>query len=318
MSARMLVGDVGGTNVRFGIAARQNEQIQISDFKVFAGDACKDFYDAIEKYLAHLDTPPDTAHLAIAGPIQNDEVQLTNRNWHVSASTLRDRFDFTHVDLLNDFAAMARSIPELTKDRMLDLRPGTAEPDAPILVAGPGTGFGVATIARTEDAKWLVLQGEGGHVAFSPRIDLDVEIGNILRRKHGYVSAELVSSGSGLPAVHEAFCELFGKPYEDMAPAEMLTLAAGGHDMYLALCKLRARTVLSAAGDFVLANGARGGVVLAGGVTERLAPYFSDEDVAPYFEARGALSKYLETCPISLLTDPHAPLIGAAAYYSKA
>lgn len=314
MTGSLLVGDIGGTNVRLGIAHLLDDKIEVDHFQAFEGDKCIDFYDALDEYRARLGGLPDIASLAFAGPVQGDEVQLTNRNWHISATALRDRFGFTHVTLLNDFAAMARAVPELVAEHLHSIRAGAPHPDAPRLVAGPGTGFGVATLARTNNNDWLILQGEGGHMAFSPRTELDVEIARILQSEHGYVSTELVASGSGLPAVHKAFCTLYDRPYTDIPPGEMLAHAKTGDKMFLALCKLRARTVMSAVGDLVLANGARGGVVLAGGVSQRLAPYFADEDVAPYFNQRGTLSKYLDTCPVSLMTDPHAPLIGAAAY----
>jgi glucokinase len=153
-------------------------------------------------------------------------------------------------------------------------------------------------------------------MAYAPQNEVDFQISQILVRAHDYVSNELIASGSGLPAVHRAFCELYDKPYHDMPPADMLALAANGDAMFTSLCKLRARTVLRAAGDLVLANGARGGVVLAGGVTERLLPYLQADDVQPCFARRGPLSHYLSTCPVHVMTDPLAPLIGAGATYS--
>jgi glucokinase len=318
MTRQILVGDIGGTNTRFGIATVKDGQVQVGDFYKIPNDAHTDFDSALKSYLEQADQHPDQACFAIAGPVKHNSVKLTNRNWNISGEALQRAFGLTHVSLINDFAAMARAVPELSSDTFIELIPGLAEDNAPIIVAGPGTGFGVATLLQMPGAHWQVLQGEGGHMAYAPQNEVDFQISQILVRTYGYVSNELVASGSGLPAVHRAFCELYGIPYHDIPPGEMLELAANGDEMFTTLCTLRARTVLRAAGDLVLANGARGGVVLAGGVTERLLPYLQQDKVRKCFARRGPLSHYLSSCPVRIMTAPTAPLVGAgAAYYSN-
>ena len=317
MSDTILVGDVGGTNTRFGCAKMMDSQLVIEDFFKTPNDDHKDFGSALNAYLSQSTHTPSHACFAIAGPIADNAVKLTNRNWDISGADLEKEFGFTDVKLINDFAAMARAVPELSDHQFHKLIPGTPIATAPIIVAGPGTGFGVATLMTSSQSGWRVLQGEGGHIAYAPQTGLEFQIAQILMREHGYVSNELIASGSGLPAVHQAFCKVYDCAYKDMHPADMLALAEDGDEMFIALCKLRARTVLRAAGDLVLANGARGGVVLAGGVTERLIPYLSAKDVKPSFASRGPLSHYLDACPVDILTEPTAPLIGAAAMHRQ-
>lgn len=313
MSQPILVGDVGGTNARFGCAFLSDSGLVIEGFFKTPNRDHTDFESALDTYLKQCGTRPHHACFAIAGPIRDNAVTLTNRNWHISGHALETKFGFQSVQLINDFAAMARAIPEISPQKFHKLIPGLPDKNTPIIVAGPGTGFGVATLVQTAGANWSVVQGEGGHIAYAPQTDLEFDIAQILMRKHGYVSNELIASGRGLPAVHRAFCQIYDCTFEKMHPGEMLKLAAAGDQMFTALCKLRARTVLRVAGDLVLANGALGGVVLAGGVTERLIPYLSAEDVKPIFANRGPMSDYLSLCPVDILTEPTAPLIGAAA-----
>ena len=315
MANKVLVGDVGGTNTRFGIATIDQGRVHVEGFFKTSNDEHPDFQSALKLYLEQSSQHPDHACLAIAGPIKDNTVKLTNRDWIVSGQALQTSFGFTDVLLINDFAAMARAVPELSNHKFTELIPGQADEAAPIVVAGPGTGFGVATLLRISSTRWQVLQGEGGHMAYTPQTELETKIAKILHRDHGYVSNELVASGSGLPAVHRAFCELYAKPYQHTEPAKMLELAAKGDDMLTALCETRARAVLRAAGDLVLANGARGGVVLAGGVTARLLPYLRAETVLQCFAQRGPLSHYLDACPVRIMTAQTAPLIGAGATY---
>ena len=317
MDGGILVGDVGGTNVRFAIARRENSRIVAEGFDKLAGDDFKAFDEALAAYLDQSGTNVRRACFAMAGPVQNGEVLLTNRQWHVSAKQLCEKFDFADVRLINDFTAMARSVPEHESSAFESILPGHPVESAPVLVAGPGTGFGVATLCIARSGGWRVLNGEGGHMAFAPRTDLEFAIAGILMKRFGYVSNELVASGMGLPPVHEAFCEVFGRPYEERTQQEMRQRADAGDEMFHQLILMRACVVMGAVGDLALANGARGGVVLAGGVTERIVDYLRMPEATARFHERGPMSHYLADCPVDLMHDPEAPLIGAAAFYEQ-
>lgn len=316
MAEAILVGDVGGTNVRFALARYENGRIIADNFEKLSGDDFRAFDDALGVYLDKTNVRAGRACFAMAGPVQHGEVTLTNRGWHVSEAHLQARFGFEDVRLINDFTAMARSVPEFDHASFECVLPGTPEPEAPVVVAGPGTGFGVATLFH-ECGNWHVLNGEGGHIAFSPSTELEFDLTRILKKKFGYVSNELVASGMGLEHVHEAFCEIYGRKVEDLSPEEMRGQADRGDEMYHQLIMVRACTVMGAVGDLALANGALGGVVLAGGVTERIVDFLRTPEATSRFRERGPMSYFLANCPVDLLHDPQAPLIGAAAFYNQ-
>jgi glucokinase len=317
MSDRVLVGDVGGTNVRFALAAKRDGKTEIDSFAKLAGDNFDTFASALQQYLEETGLKPRRACFAMAGPVRNGEVELTNRNWHVSARALCQRFGFDDIQIINDFTAMARSVPEHSSDYFEEVLPGEAVEDLPVIVAGPGTGFGVATLFPLGNDAWRVLTGEGGHIAYSPRDTLEFDVASILMRDQGYVSNELVASGMGLDFVHNAFCEVFGREKEEVSPQDMRVRADQGDEMFDQLIAMRAKAVMGAVGDLALANGALGGVVLAGGVTERIVDYLRRPEAIARFRDRGPMSGYLANCPVRLMHDPEAPLIGAAAYYAQ-
>jgi len=317
MAAPVLVGDVGGTNVRFAVAVRRGTAFSIEQFEIYPGDDFTSFEEALEHYLDQSGVRGIPACFALAGPVKEQEVKLTNRPWMVSASHVAERFGLKHVCLINDFHAMARAVPEYATESLEPIIAGTAQEGAPVLVTGPGTGLGVATLASAPGGGWLVLAGEGGHMAYAPRSDIEQRLASLLARDHGYVSNELVASGSGLPAVHAAFCEIFGRTLNTLSPAEMRARADNGDEMYRTLIEVRALAVMGAAGDLVLANGALGGVVLAGGVTERIVDFLRMPLARERFVSRGPASTYLEQCPVWLMRDAFAPLIGAAAHYEQ-
>jgi len=319
MDSRVLVGDIGGTNIRFGIAELSETGIVIHDFYKMPGDHFEGFSDALQSYSdeASPNLKSLRACFALAGPVIDGAVQLTNRDWAISGSQIKSQFELPDVRLVNDFTAMARAVPEIVPAELEQIRPGISRTDAPVIVAGPGTGFGVATVLPGRSKGWRVLSGEGGHMAYAPVSDIEIELAQLLRKSHGFVSNELVCAGIGLDAVHRALCEIFDRPYQQTSPGEMLKLAATGDEVFLELCHIRARGTMGAVGDLVLANGAFGGVVLAGGVSERLATYLKAGEALDRFLGIGARARFLSDVPIHLMHDPVAPLIGAAALVLK-
>jgi glucokinase len=315
MQKPVLVGDIGGTNSRFGLATRSNEGFSLSAFRVLANDDHENFEAVLQAYLLQAGQSPTQACFAVAGIIDDGSSRLTNRGWDIDRAVLKAAFGLSDLIIINDFHAMARSVPELAASAFEDIFPGEPVRDEPVLVTGPGTGFGVATLFKDAGSQWNVLFGEGGHMAYAPREPLEFDVASRLRARHGYVSNELVASGSGLNAVYEVFCEIFGRQFVALSAAQMREKAESGDEMYLQLIRLRALAVMGAAGDLALANGTRGGVILAGGVSQRLVKFLGTPEARARFVERGPMSDFLKDCPVKLLNDPEAPLIGAAARF---
>jgi glucokinase len=316
MDSPILVGDVGGTNVRFALALRRGGALRIERFEVLQGKSFPTFEHALHRYLEQSGVRATQACFAMAGPVSGNTGRLTNREWEVSGESLAAEFGLSDVMVINDFRAMARSVPELAPDAFEVIFEGEPVVTAPIIVAGPGTGFGVSTLIPS-GTKWIVISGEGGHIAYAPRTEIERDLTRLLAREHGYVSNELVASGSGLDAMHAAFCEMFGRKPETVSPAEMRARSDAGDEMYRSLIEVRALAVMGGVGDLALINGALGGVVLAGGVSERIADFLRTPAAYERFVSRGPMSDYLRKCPVRLLHDPVAPLIGAAAHFEQ-
>jgi len=315
VSKRILAADIGGTNARFALLSRDDGTFWNTEaFQKFKGDDYRTFQDVLSDYLNGLEAQPDCAVFSVAGPISGHKVSLTNRDWHLDTKTLSQKFGFSDCILINDFTAMTRSVPELREDDFLPVKEGLKNTQEPILVAGPGTGFGVGYLVPTQ-SNWQVMTTEGGHQAYSPQSEREMELLRLLQKHSGYVSLERVAAGIGLPDVHKAICERLGKTYSPLSPAIIREKAKSGDPVSLEICEIRANAVMGALGDLALSGGTRGGIVMAGGVSERMLEFLTAESAMQRFLERGDYTKYMEDIEIRLLTHPHAALIGAAAYF---
>ena len=116
---------------------------------------CAD-YDSTEAAIKHyLDsvgaTSPDVICLAAAGPVVGQRVRMTNNHWTLASDELASEFSANAVRLLNDFEAIAYSVPLLASSdcEAIGLPDPGPLPDEQYTVAivGPGTGLGAVGCA---------------------------------------------------------------------------------------------------------------------------------------------------------------------------
>jgi hypothetical protein len=124
----------------------------------------------------------------------------------------------------------------------------------------------------------------------------------------------VVLSGSGVPLLYRVVAESAGLAHDlghDAAAITDLGLRQTDRGCTLAVdafCALLG----SFAGSAALMLGARGGVLLAGGVTHVLADALPASRFRERFEAKGRFRDYLSTVHTCLLVGQHASLRGAA------
>jgi glucokinase len=141
-----LLADIGGTNARFALEFGPG-RIGLIDVL-----ACKDhatLFDAIRAYLATprvltaARDPIRHAAIAIANPVTGDYVRMTNHHWEFSIDSVRRECGFETLLVLNDFSALARSLPHLGEQKR-QVGGGMPLPDSPLGLVGAGTGLGVS------------------------------------------------------------------------------------------------------------------------------------------------------------------------------
>ena len=240
------------------------------------------------------------------------EIEFTNLDWQVSEGELLAQFEFEAVRLMNDFAAQALACPMLGGDSLRVLGPALRGAEgAPMVVLGAGTGFGVAGLARSERGDMAVAT-EGGHAAFAPSDDVEVEIWSRFRARHGRVSIERILSGRGIFELYGVLGEL-RQAEAGLADEKAVFAAAGQGDALASETLDRFGAILgSVAGDLALSFGARGGVFISGGIAPRMADRLVSGAFRERFEDKGRLGAYVRQIPTSLVVHPYPAIIGAA------
>ncbi|MBS0361935.1 MAG: glucokinase [Proteobacteria bacterium] len=306
-----LVGDVGGTNARLALIDAEgrvrNLHIYPSHNYASLNDVIADY---LERTLGRKRLP--RAVIAVAGPVLDGEMEFTNLDWQVSEGDILAQFEFEAVRLINDFAAQALACPLLNGEALRPLGPPLrSAPNEPMLVMGAGTGFGVAGLARSERGD-VEVSTEGGHAAFAPSDDVEIEIWSKFRERYGRVSIERILSGRGLFELYEILAGL-KQQVPTLKNEKEVHDAAGKGDALANDTLDRFCAILgSVAGDLALSFGARGGVFVSGGIAPRMADRLASGAFRSRFEDKGRLSDYVAQIPTSLVTHPYPALIGAA------
>ncbi len=309
-----IVADIGGTNARFAAVSRDEGKIGLKFQGRYNCAAYQSFEAVLADWTATLPAPPTHALFALAGPVAGERVRLTNLPWpQIDGATLRSGSALDQCVMVNDFHAMARAVPVYGEDAFVPVRAGTADETAPVVVIGPGTGLGIALLCPRVDGSWHIVSGEGGHQAYAPRSQREREIAAALEARFGYVSNERVAAGIGLADLQTALCDVEGAPRVILSAPHLIAAAKAGDAFAAEICALRAGAVLSAAGDMVLMAGARGGVVLTGGVSPYLLDWFRSDAALDRFSERGPKTDFMTDIPIRMLSEPDAALVGAAA-----
>lgn len=310
-----LVADIGGTNARFAIARGcAKSGFQLEEVRRLKNEHFEHLRDAAHAYLEICSGDrPKRGCLAVAGPISNGVVRLTNSNWKFKPQELADELGLETIVPVNDFAAQARGAPLADKRDLTVINPGTPNPAAISAVLGPGTGLGLGLLLSRPSGV-VVLPTEGGHAGFAPRTELELEVGRYIANEYGFCSWERLLSGRGLVNIHRAMCQLEGVNWPGIRPEE-ITAEALEHDDSISrrVVDLFCAALGGYAGDVAVLSGAQGGIYLGGGILPRIQPLLEKSSFIERFKAHGPMTKYVADIPVSLITTDAASLLGAAA-----
>ena len=307
-----LIADIGGTNARFALV----DGGTVHDELVLK---CADHASFAAGVRAYVDMKaggkmPRHASISIAAAVGSDRIALVNNeNWSFSINETKRTLGFDYFSVMNDFKAIALSVPHLPANEVRKVGRGEAVARAPIGVIGPGTGLGAASLVW-DGNHYLAVPGEGGHMSMPAKTQREFDIFNVYLKKYTHVSAERVCSGKGLVNLYNAIIEVDGLDLSEL-PAEEISRKGAAGD-----CKACAESLDlmmgflgTAAGNLALTVGAFGGVYIAGGVVPKLGSWFDSSRFRHEFEAKGRLKDYMTGIPTFVILNELCALTGLRA-----
>ncbi len=308
-----LVGDIGGTNARFGIVEpgkypSEVRKLPIAQYPSLV-EAVKDYQSSAPMV--------EEAVLGVAAPVLGDEVRFTNSGWRFSIEDVRRRLGLRKLIVINDLLAQALSFAALQPDEIGSVKSGTRDPGQPALVIGPGTGLGVAFLLKNSGAL-VGLPSEAGHATFAPVDRVQAEILSRLQGQYPHVSIERLLSGSGLLAIATTLAKMNGQTVDVHDPKDVSARAAAGQcPTCQEAIRIFSSILGSTAGNLALTLLTGGGVIITGGLCRGLRPLWDVEALTRAFVAKGRFRSYLEGIPIDQILRPHPGLLGAAVYVER-
>lgn len=306
-----LIADIGGTNARFAMVSNDNI---ISNIQVLA---CADYptlSDAVQTYLSDQKIKPVTGAFAVATPLDgSDQVTMMNHVWSFSIQETKEKAGLEHLVILNDFTALALSVPRLSQSDYKKISDhGTPVPFMPIGIIGPGTGLGVSAIVFDQSGKAVPVTTEGGHVTMPATTQREFDIfAALTKAKYHHISAERVVSGKGIVNLYNGIHLVDNISPENLSPAD---ITQRGLNQSCSRCteaiELFCHFLGIVAGNLALSYGANGGIYIAGGIVPQLGDFFLNSRFRESFEAKGRYKDYLSRIPTYLITHPFPGLEG--------
>lgn len=311
MAKLNLVGDIGGTNSRFGLV--EPGSMAVTRIEKLKNDEFASLEDVAAAYLKSQSVASiGTAAMDVAGIVTEEDFPLTNRDWMVRRSKLIAALNTDRLIILNDFQALAMSLPYLDPVDLIQI--GGEAPARPSvkLVLGPGTGLGMASLAPLQQGGWMALPGELGHVTLPVVTQEEFDLREAMTQPGIVFELEFAITGGGLHLIYTTLARLAGRQPALDTPEAILQAALAGTDAD-AVRTLDFFIVWLGrlAGDAAMMMQAQGGVYLAGGIAPSIVGELQKGPFRQVFEEKGRLD--LRHVPLYVIMDEYPAFKGCAA-----
>ncbi|MFK5913841.1 MAG: glucokinase [Woeseiaceae bacterium] len=321
----ILLGDIGGTNTRLLFAKTNGTGWESLYEKNYSSQNYSNLYEVLNNFILEHDiaVSVDAACFAIAGPVENGTVSVTNLPWVVSEKQLKEDLKTPHVKIINDFLAVALGISELNENDFIIVQKGqdsSNRVNSDAAVIGAGTGLGAAHLVWLED-HYHCYTSEVGHAGFAPENTLQSQLLLWMQQKHSHVSLEMLLSGKGLGIIYQFLREtmkfkessLVMNEMKSKDPAQVITeYALFGDDE---LCQETLACFVdiygAAAGNIALHYYPIGELYIAGGIAAKIKNKILSSAFIHAFVNKGLLSSNMKKINIKLIVQDKVGLYGA-------
>lgn len=311
--APQLLADIGGTHTRLALA--DAGVLRPGSIRRYRNEGHATFEALLALYLRDCGVRECAGVcLAVAGPVRDGVVRMTNLGWELRREALRALTGSAEVHFLNDLQAQGHALDVLDPAHIRTLVPAPETPGTTgttdtmtRLVVGIGTGFNAAPVHRSAQGLF-VPPSECGHIHL-PRQDSDeAALADWLAAEHGLATVEEALCGRGLAAIHRYL------GHGALTPEALVTAIAAGDSAAKATGALYTRLLGRVLADLALIHLPYGGICLIGGTARAMGPHLAGFGLATHFRAMGRCAPMMEGFPIRLIEDDFAALTGCAVW----
>jgi len=344
----ILIGDIGGTNVRLSIRKiflDANIPEEIIDQAKFQSQKYASLESVIEEYLQQFkntENYPLYAVLGVPGPIKDNVILgLVNiPKWpQASGEEFAKKFGIKQFIFLNDFTLNAYGVQtNLKKDEDYCII-NNAQPQKGGVkgIIGPGSGLGMSFLIKNpENEYYSIGRSEGGHMDFFSKNKKHFELAEFTKKLLGQdlLSIERICSGQGLIPMYKFLNsyekdvkrdEELGKKIDALTDLKdaievdklNIELVNKGLKEECPLCKkvleLFVEIFGEVAGNISLYCLPVDGLYLVGGLSIVLAPLIRNNKLfLDHFINKDSFQYLLKTFPVYLVTNGKLGMIGAS------
>jgi glucokinase len=325
----ILAGDIGGTKCNLALYELHATGYRKIVKQRYPSREFNSFDQIIDKFL--LDTRKENkdagagaieaAGFGVAGPVIDHRVKATNLPWAVDGPALAKQLATEHIVLLNDLEATGYGLAILQPSEISTLNRGVAAEKSTRALLAAGTGLGEAFLIWNGE-RYVVGSSEGGHVDFAPRTEQEIELLRYMKKRHEFVSVELILSGRGFRTIHEFLDPSvrhasFDGQEDDAAPEITRLALAGQCPVCVQTLDLWVSIYGAEAGNLALKVLARGGVWVAGGIAVKIRKKMEDGTFFRAFCEKEKFGAMLAQIPVYMVLNEEAPLLGAMSQASR-
>ena len=294
---KLLLIDIGGTNMRYATAYSDSDEISSINKKVF-NEAT--FYENLEELIKEHNI--NTLIMSVAGPKIDNSITMTNKNFSFNQDKLKEKFKLKECYLLNDWESIAYSYGYI-KESIKIIQNGKTYNNN-LLFLGPGTGLGAA-FSMNE----VVLPTELGNT----KNFIESLKENFKNVTFEASRLEDIISGSGISKIYETLTheklsaeEIF-KKFLDKEPDALFVING--------FIKSLSQTLSDLALSFLPGKG----ILLAGSLSRSIYTHFNEQNFFKPFinNNTGMHFDILKNTPIGVITKERTPLYGNLSFYKN-
>ena len=317
----VMAGDIGGTKTNLGVFEMGKRRPNSKVMETYSSREAPNLEHIIGRFLDKHKVRISSACFGVAGPVQGGRSKTTNLPWTISENSIKKRFKWDHVRLINDLTGTAYAIPLLTSTELHPLNEAKARKGQNLGLVAPGTGLGMALLIWVEN-KYTPVASEGGHADFGPNDLMEAELWEYLYKRWDHVSAERILSGSGLFNIYAWLRDSgrhpepawLAKEIKEKDPARAISEAAT--DRKDPLCgealDIFVSVLGAVSGNLALTGMTTGGIYLGGGIPPKILPKLDEAAFMQAFMNKGRFKGFLGKIPVRVILNDKAALLGAA------